>query len=49
MIVQRILSLELEDRNIDFDYYNYVGADVKVIADPEQIRRGLSIILSIIL
>jgi len=33
------LSLELESKNIDFGYYNYVESDVKVIADPEQIRR----------
>ena len=33
------LSLELESKNIDFGYYNYVESDVKIIADPEQIRR----------
>lgn len=33
------LSVELESKNVEFGYFNYVEADVKVIADPEQIRR----------
>ena len=33
------LSVELESRNIEFDYFNYVNPDIKIIADPEQIRR----------
>ncbi|WP_346664387.1 HAMP domain-containing sensor histidine kinase [uncultured Merdimonas sp.] len=33
------LSLELEAKNVEFDYFNYVEKDVKVIADAEQIKR----------
>lgn len=33
------LAVELESKNVQFGYFNYVAADVKVIADPEQIRR----------
>lgn len=33
------LSIELESKNVEFGYFNYVETDVKVIADPEQIRR----------
>ena len=33
------LSMELEAKNIEFGYFNYVEAKVKVIADAEQIKR----------
>lgn len=33
------LYIELQSRNVEFGYYNYVGAGVKVIADAEQIKR----------
>ncbi len=33
------LSLELEAKNVEFGYFNYVEKDVKVIADAEQIKR----------
>lgn len=40
------LSLEMEAKNIDFSYYNYVESDVKIIADPEQIRRVIHNIIN---
>lgn len=33
------LSLELESKNVEFGFFNYVDAGVKVIADAEQIKR----------
>lgn len=33
------LSLELESKNVEFGYFNYVEPEVKVIADAEQIKR----------
>ncbi len=33
------LSMELEAKNIEFGYFNYVEGKVKVIADAEQIKR----------
>ncbi len=33
------LSVELEAKNVEFGYFNYVDKDVKVIADAEQIKR----------
>ncbi len=33
------LKVELDAKNFEFTYYNYVAADVKVIADAEQIAR----------
>lgn len=33
------LSLDLEAKNVEFGYFNYVESDEKVIADPEQIKR----------
>lgn len=33
------LSVELESKNVEFGYFNYVDKEVKVIADAEQIRR----------
>lgn len=33
------LSMELEGRNVEFDFFNYVDTDVRVIADAEQIKR----------
>lgn len=33
------LSLELEQRGVEFGYFNYVEEDVRIIADAEQIRR----------
>lgn len=33
------LSIDMESRNVEFGYFNYVEEDVKVIADAEQIKR----------
>lgn len=33
------LSMELESKNVEFGYFNYVEGAVKVIADAEQIKR----------
>lgn len=33
------LSMELESKNVEFGYFNYVEGDVKIIADAEQIKR----------
>lgn len=33
------LSLELESKNVEFGFFNYVDAGIKVIADAEQIKR----------
>ena len=40
------LSLELESRNVEFGYFNYVEEDVKVIADAEQIKRVINNIIN---
>lgn len=40
------LSLELEDRNIDLAYFNYVEEDVQIIADAEQLKRVINNIVS---
>lgn len=36
------LGLDLESKNIDFSYANYVAPDVEVIADAEQIKRTIN-------
>lgn len=33
------LSLEMESKNIEFGYFNYVETDIQIIADAEQIKR----------
>lgn len=33
------LAVEMESRNVEFGYFNYVADNVKVIADAEQIKR----------
>ncbi len=40
------LSAELESKNVEFDYYNYVSEDVRVIADAEQISRVIHNIIN---
>lgn len=40
------LALELEERAVEFGYFNYVEEDVKVIADAEQIRRVIHNIIN---
>ena len=40
------LSLELENKNIELAYFNYVEEDVQVIADVEQIKRVINNIVS---
>ena len=40
------LSIELESRNVEFGYFNYVEEDVKVIADAEQIKRVINNIIN---
>ena len=36
------LSIELEEKNIDLAYFNYVDENVQVIADAEQIKRVIN-------
>ncbi len=33
------LALELESKNVEFGYFNYVEGDIKIIADAEQVKR----------
>jgi len=40
------LSFELESKNAEFNYYNYVDSDVIIIADAEQIRRVIHNIIN---
>ena len=40
------LKMDLEARHIQFDYYNYVDANVKIIADAEQLKRAINNIIS---
>lgn len=40
------VGLELESRNIDFSYFNYVDESVEVIADAEQIKRVVNNIIT---
>ncbi|MGF0019974.1 HAMP domain-containing sensor histidine kinase [Sporofaciens sp. SGI.106] len=40
------VALELESRNVEFGYFNYVEGDVKVIADAEQIKRVINNIIN---
>lgn len=40
------LTLELESKNVEFGYFNYVEEDVKVIADAEQIKRVIHNIIN---
>lgn len=40
------LALELEQRNVEFGYFNYVEEDVRVIADAEQIKRVIHNIIN---
>lgn len=40
------VGLDLESKNIDFSYFNYVDENVEVIADAEQIKRVINNIIS---
>lgn len=40
------LALELESKNVEFGYFNYVGNNSKVIADAEQVKRVISNIIT---
>ena len=40
------LSMELESKNVEFGYFNYVEGDVKIIADAEQIKRVIHNIIN---
>lgn len=40
------LSLELESKGVDFDYFNYVEGNQKIIADAEQLKRVINNIIS---
>ena len=40
------VGLELESKNIKLDYCNMVPADVRIIADPEQLKRVINNIIS---
>ena len=39
------VGLELEDKNIEFNYSNYLDNDIRIIADPEQLRRVINNII----
>lgn len=41
------LSVELESKNVEFGYFNYVTPDVRVIADAEQMKRVIHNIVTI--
>lgn len=40
------LKIDIESRGIEFDYLNYVENDVRIIADPEQLKRVINNIIS---
>lgn len=40
------VGLDMESRNIELGYFNYVGEDVVVIADAEQMKRVINNIIS---
>lgn len=40
------VGLDLKSKDIEFNFYNLVSADTKIIADPEQIRRVVNNIIS---
>lgn len=39
------VGLELEEKNIEFHYSNYLDKDIRIIADPEQLRRVINNII----
>ncbi len=39
------VGLELEDKDIEFQYSNYLDKDIRIIADPEQLRRVINNII----
>lgn len=39
------VGLELEDKAIEFQYSNYLDKDIRIIADPEQLRRVINNII----
>jgi len=40
------LEMELNSKNVEFGYFNYVEGDQKIIADPEQLKRVINNIIS---
>ncbi len=40
------VGLDMESRNIELGYFNYVGSDVMIIADAEQMKRVINNIIS---
>ena len=40
------LAMELDSKNVEFGYFNYVEGDQKIIADPEQLKRVINNIIS---
>ena len=40
------LALELESKNVEFGYFNYVEVNIKIIADAEQIKRVINNIVT---
>lgn len=40
------LEMELDAKNIEFSYYNYVDEDVQIIGDPEQVGRVIHNIIN---
>ena len=40
------IEMELDSKNVEFGYFNYVEGDQKIIADPEQLKRVTNNIVS---
>ena len=40
------LAMELDSKNVEFGYFNYVEGEEKIIADPEQLKRVINNIIS---
>lgn len=40
------LAMELDSKNVEFGYFNYVEGSQKIIADPEQLKRVINNIVS---
>ena len=40
------IEMELDSKNVEFGYFNYVEGDQKIIADPEQLKRVINNIVS---
>ena len=40
------IAMELDSKNVEFGYFNYVDGEQKIIADPEQLKRVINNIIS---